>query len=45
MEDPEIDPHTYGHLILGKGEKSIQWIKKKYQNHIQIMVVQLVISM
>jgi hypothetical protein len=36
MEDPEMNPHTYGHLIFDKGEKSIQWIKKKpelYTNH------------
>jgi len=25
--DPEMNPHTYGHLIFGKGAKTIQWKK------------------
>jgi hypothetical protein len=29
MEDPEMNPHTYGHLIFRKGVKTIQWRKKK----------------
>jgi hypothetical protein len=29
IEDPKIDPHTYGHLICGKEVKIIQWGKKK----------------
>jgi hypothetical protein len=24
-EDPEMNPHTYGHLIFDKGAKTIQW--------------------
>jgi hypothetical protein len=28
IEDPEMNSHTYGHLIFDKGAKTIQW--KKY---------------
>ena len=27
IEDPETNPHTYGHLIFDKGAKTIQWEK------------------
>ena len=25
IEDPEMNPHTYGHLNFDKGAKTIQW--------------------
>jgi hypothetical protein len=25
IEDPEMNQHTYGHLIFDKGAKTIQW--------------------
>jgi hypothetical protein len=28
IEDPEMNPHTYGHLIFNKGTKTIQWKNK-----------------
>jgi hypothetical protein len=28
IEDPEMNPHTCGHLIFDKGAKTIQWKKK-----------------
>ena len=27
-EDPEMNPHTYGHLIFDKGAETIQWKKR-----------------
>jgi len=32
IEDPEINPHTYSHLIFDKGAKTIQWQKDNIFN-------------
>ena len=29
-EDPEMNPHTYGHLIFDKEAKTIQWKKTAF---------------
>ena len=43
IEDPEMNPHTYGHLIFDKGAKTIQW--KKRQHFQQMVLAQLVVIM
>jgi hypothetical protein len=32
-EDPEMNPHTYGHLIFGKGGKTIQWKTRAFSTN------------
>jgi len=39
IEGPEMNPHTYGHLIFDKGAKIIQW--KKGQQFQQMGLFQL----
>ena len=34
-EDPEMNQHTYGHLIFDKGAKTIQWKKDSIFNKLK----------
>jgi hypothetical protein len=43
IEDPEMNPHTYGHLIFDKGAKTIQWKKRQHFQH--MMLSQLAVIM
>jgi len=42
IEDPEMNPHTYGHFIFNKVAKTIQWQKEHFQ---QMVLDQLEVSM
>ena len=33
IEDPEMNPHTYGHLIFDKGAKIFQWKKTAFSTN------------
>jgi hypothetical protein len=33
IEDPEMNPHTYGHLNFDKGAKTIQWKKTAFSTN------------
>ena len=33
IEDPEMNPHTYGHLIFDKAAKTIQWKKTAFSTN------------
>jgi hypothetical protein len=36
MEDPDMNPRTYGHLLFDKEAKTAQWKNKK---HLQQMML------
>jgi hypothetical protein len=40
IEDSDMNPYTYGHLIFVKGAKNIQWVKQLFQ---QMVLVQLTV--
>jgi hypothetical protein len=43
IEDQEMNPHTYSHLIFDKGAKTSQWEKRQYFK--QIVLAQQVVIM
>jgi hypothetical protein len=42
IEDPEMTPHTYGHLTFDKGVKTTWW--KKRQHFQQMVLVQWAVN-
>jgi hypothetical protein len=42
IEDPEMNPHIYNHLISDKEAKIIQWKKEHFQ---QMVLAQLAVIM
>jgi hypothetical protein len=42
IKDPEINSHTYGHLIFDRGAKTYPW--KKRQHFQQMVLAQLAVS-
>ena len=41
IEDAEMNPYIYGHLIFDRGAKTIRWKKEHFQ---QIVLVQQAVS-
>jgi hypothetical protein len=33
IEDPEMNQHTYGHLIFDKGARTIKWKKEAFSTN------------
>jgi hypothetical protein len=43
IEDSEMNPYTYGHLIFDNGTKTVQW--KKSQHFQQMVLAQMAVIM